>query len=193
MNFLMGKPTPPESVKLIASMLWREEEAFYGALEEMVVRWGAVDFISERLEFKYTDYYEREMGNNLWRKIVSFESLISPDSIPAVKLLANEIEASFSSASNGRTVNIDPGYLNAYHLILATTKSCPHRPYLQKGIYADVTLIYREKSFRALPWTYPDYRSGSMTAIMTVLRQKYLFQLKRGFSGTSESGAQEIA
>ena len=79
-----------------------------------------------------------------------------------------------------RVVNIDPGYINAYHLILTTTKPCPHRPYLQKGIYADLTLIYRKQSFRALPWTYPDYQSDKMIAIMNVLRQKYLFQFRKG-------------
>jgi len=183
----MGYPTPPQSVKLIASVLWREKEAFDGALGEMIARWGAVDFISERLEFAYTDYYEKELGRNLWRKIVSFQGLIRPDSIPEVKHVANTIEASLLSESNKRTVNVDPGYLNAYHLILATTKPCPHRPYLRKGIYADVTLIYREKSFCALPWTYPDYRSVTMTAIMKVLRQRYLFQLRKGLSSTSGS------
>jgi len=46
-------------------------------------------------------------------------------------------------------------------------------------MYADLTLIYREKSFRALPWTYPDYRSDGMLALMKMLRQKYLFQLRK--------------
>ena len=182
MRFPMGNPTHPESVKLIASVICREKKSFYGALEKMGARWNAVDFISERMEFDYTDYYEKEMGSNLWRKIVSFENLISPDRIATIKHLANEIEASLSPEPNGRAVNIDPGYLNSYHLMLATTKSGPHRPYLQNGMYADLTLIYREKSFRALPWTYPDYRSDEMLALMKMLRQKYLFQLRKRVS-----------
>lgn len=181
----MGTPTPPEPVKLIASIICREKESFYGALEKMVARWNSVDFISERLEFDYTDYYEKEMGTNLWRKIVSFEGLISPDGIAAVKHVSNDLEASLSPKSGGRAVNIDPGYLNSHHLMLATTKPGPHRPYLQNGVYADLTLIYRDKSFRALPWTYPDYRSEVMTAIMNGLRQKFLFQLRKGLCSVS--------
>ena len=189
----MGNPTPAESVKLIASIICREKEFFCGALEELVARWSSVDFVSERLEFNYTDYYEREMGSDLWRKIVSFECLINPDSIAAAKHTTNDIETALSSESNGRTVNIDPGYLNAYHLVLATTKACPHRPYLHSGIYADLTLIYREGAFRTLPWTYPDYRSDTMTAIMNVLRQRYLFQLKREPFGMSRDRAEVMA
>jgi len=182
----MGNPTPPESVKLIASIICREKRSFYGALGKMVARWGPVDFISERLEFNYTDYYEKEMGDNLWRKLVSFESLISPDSIVTIKHSANEIEAALSPEPNRRGVNIDPGYLNTYHLMLATTKAGPHRPYLQKGMYADLTLLYREKKFRALHWTYPDYRSEEIRALMNMLRQKYLFQLKKKVSPNTD-------
>jgi len=136
--------------------------------------------ISEIMNFDYTDYYEKEMGRNLRRRIVGFETLISPDKISTIKNLTNELEVSLSPEPNKRVVNIDPGYINAYHLILTTTKPCPHRPYLQKGIYADLTLIYRKQSFRALPWTYPDYQSDKMIAIMNVLRQKYLFQFRKG-------------
>jgi hypothetical protein len=119
------------------------------------------------------------MGSDLWRKIASFECLISPDSIAAVKHETNEIETALSSDANRRRANVDPGYLSAHHLVLATTKISPHRPYLCRGIYADLTLIYQEGAFRSLPWTYPDYGSDTMTAIMNVLRQKYLFQSRR--------------
>lgn len=140
-------------------------------------RWQSIDFLSESMPFDFTDYYEEEMGGGLWRHVLSFATLIDPEELVAVKLLANEIEASVSPEPGRRAVNIDPGYLNAQHLILATTKPAPHRPALRSGIYADLTLVYQDQSFRALPWTYPDYRSDKMVAIMNLLRQKYLFQL----------------
>ncbi|MFH0813149.1 MAG: DUF4416 family protein [Pseudomonadota bacterium] len=188
----MGNPTYPKPVKLIASLIWRKEDSFHLALKKMVSLWGSLDFISEVMPFNYTDYYEKEMGQNLWRRMISFEPLINPERLSDLKHVTNEIETTFSSGPNKRTVNIDPGYISAHHLILATTKPCPHRPYLQNGIHADITLIYQEKSFRALPWTYPDYRSGKMIDLMNVLRQKYLFQLKRGRSEFNHIGISSV-
>ena len=75
-------------------------------------------------------------------------------------------------------MNIDPGYLAKAHLVLATGKGYSHRPYLREGIYADLTLIYRNKAFQLLPWTYPDDASGDMIAMLTRIREKYILQLK---------------
>jgi hypothetical protein len=175
----MGNPNPPKPTKLVASILCSDSQVRTRALEALVQQWQSIDFISEIMPFDFTDYYEEEMGEGLWRNVLSFETLIDPEEIVAVKLLTNEIEACVSPRPGRRVVNIDPGYLNAQHLILATTKPAPHRPALRSGIYADLTLLYQNQSFRALPWTYPDYRSDKMVAIMHGLRQKYLFQLQK--------------
>ena len=162
----MGNPTNPACVKLITGIIFHNEDLFSAVLKEMVSSFGSLDFVSETMPFDFTDYYEEEMGKNLRRRMVSFETLITPERISSIKRLTNGIEASVSASPERREVNIDPGYINAYHLILATTKSAPHRPYLQEGIYADLTLVFQEKNFRALPWTYPDYQEKKMIALL---------------------------
>jgi hypothetical protein len=175
----VGTGTVAKPVKLIASIIYGEERHFVSSLEPLVDRWGSFDLISEALPFDYTDYYEKEMGTRLQRRVVSFESLIDPGKIAAIKGGTNEIEeVILPSSCDGRAVNIDPGYVSGYHLLLASTKPAPHRPYLQQGIYADVTLVFQDKRFQALPWTYPDYQSEKMIAIFCAIRQKYLFQRK---------------
>jgi hypothetical protein len=174
----VGIPAFPVHVKLIASIICQKEGTFSSVIKEMVSHFGSLDFVSATMPFDFTDYYIEEMGKNLWRRIVGFETLIHPETLSSIKLLTNTLEKSFSPDPQKRTVNIDPGYMNRYHLILATTKPAPHRPYLKDGIYADLTLIYQEKDFKNLPWTYPDYGSAGIKAILKELRQKYLFQLK---------------
>jgi hypothetical protein len=175
---IMGNPNPPKPAKLVASVLCSDKQVRAKTLEALALHWQALDFISEIMPFDFTDYYKEEMGGGLGRTFVGFEYLIDPEHIVAIKQCTNEIEASLSPEPGRRTVNIDPGYLTAQHLILATTKPAPHRPYLRQGIYADLALVYQEHCFRALPWTYPDYRSDKMIALMNVLRQKYLFQVQ---------------
>ncbi len=175
----MGNPTNAQRAKLIASIIYQKEDILEKGLDALVKTLHAVDFISEILAFDYTDYYEKEMGIGLRRRVISFEDLIDPENIAAIKRATNEIEKTLSPSSClNRSVNIDPGYVSAYHLILATTKPAPHRPYLQHGIYADLTLVFQDKRFQPLPWTYPDYRSEKMIAIFSSIRQKYLFQRK---------------
>ncbi len=76
-------------------------------------------------------------------------------------------------------MNIDPGYLSPAHLILATGKGYTHRPYLRDGIYADVTLVYRDGAFHSLPWTYPDYAAVGTRTMLQGIRAKYMAQRKQ--------------
>jgi hypothetical protein len=129
------------------------------------------------MPFHYTDYYTEEMGSPLERRFIFFSTLVRPESLPAVKLWTNDVEDSTSNAGK-RRINIDPGYMSQAHLILATGKGYTHRPYLRDGIYADLTLIYRGKSFQSLPWTYPDYGEKPVIEMFNRMRSKYLIQLK---------------
>ena len=76
--------------------------------------------------------------------------------------------------SQNRRVNIDPGYITPAKLVLATTKDYSHRIYLGKGIYAEVTLIYSQKKYRILDWTYPDFRQEKYLAYFEEIRVKGL-------------------
>jgi hypothetical protein len=176
----VGNASSPQPVKLLASLVFHDNQWFFAGLEELVSRWGPVDFMSETMSFDFTRYYEEEMGKRLSRRIVTFDPLINPEKLWQIKQVTNILEERFSAEPTKRRINIDPGYLTLHHLILASTKPSDHRPYIQDGIYADLTLIYREKSFHALPWTYPDYRSDRMLRMMNALRDKYRFQLNQG-------------
>jgi len=77
-----------------------------------------------------------------------------------------------------RRINIDPGYLDLAKLILASTKDFRHRIYLNKGIYADLTLFYQNKTFQTWEWTFPDYKTAEYIAIFNQIREIYTKQIK---------------
>lgn len=173
----MSKPADAEPVKLIFSIFAPAEKIINNAVAKLTALYGRPDFISAWVPFEYTDYYHREMGSGLGRRFLSMEELVRPEALPDIKLAANDLENE-SMQEGRRTVNIDPGYLSAAHLILATGKGYTHRPYLRDGIYADLTLIYQEKKFSSLPWTYPDYADAEQLAMFATIRARYLLQLK---------------
>ena len=134
---------------------------------------GKIDSRSELFAFNLTDYYEEEMGKDLLRCWISFERLIDPYLLCGVKVKTNKIEEKLSIQGK-RRVNIDPGYIESAKLVLASTKNFSHRTYLDKGIYTEITLIYENKKFCELRWTYPDYKTDTALKFFTEVRKKYL-------------------
>ncbi len=174
----MSQPKPADAVNLIMSLFSKEEALINEVLGILTGAYGETDFISPFLKFDYTDYYAREIGQGLIRRFVSFSGLIAPENLPDIKVMTNGIEERFSEGER-RRINIDPGYIAQAHLILATGKGFSHRPYLRDGIYADLTLVFQDGSFRGLPWTYPDYGSPEVIDMLNKIRKKYVEQLKR--------------
>ena len=148
----MGKITPAKPVKLIIGFIFKEKKIFNSLKSVLIKHFGEVDFESRIMPFTLTDYYRDEFGSGLKRIFISFRKLIRPQQISGIKILTNKIEEE-SSCANKRLINIDPGYLDSAKLVLASTKDYVHRIYLGKGIYAEVTLFYQDKSFRAWQWT----------------------------------------
>lgn len=174
----MSQPKYPEPVKLISSIFSNNKNFLNTSIEELSNQLGLIDYISEFMSFDYTGYYEKEMGISLVRRFISFENLVRPESLPDVKHITDKIEKGLSRKGK-RQVNIDPGYLSQAHLILATGKGYTHRPYLRDGIYADLTLIYRDNTFQSLDWTYPDYSGKEITGMLSTIRKKYIIQLRQ--------------
>jgi hypothetical protein len=117
------------------------------------------------------------MGAPLFRRMLSFQEHIRQNGLVDVKLATNGIEREYA-VGNKRRVNLDPGYLVHERFVLATGKNYSHRIYLDRGIYADLTLVYRRGAFEALPWTYPDYAHHDLMSFLERVRKKYVFDLK---------------
>ena len=173
----MSEPQPPKPAKLVTGFFLKDKHLSDEIITELVQHNGPLDLLSPWMRFDYTDYYEKEMGESLIRRILVFKPLIKQTDLPEIKTDTNRIEKKFAVGEN-RRVNIDPGYLLLERFVLATGKNFPHRIYIGKGIYADLTLIYTKGRFQTLPWTYPDYAGDQMRAFLEKIRDKYKIDLK---------------
>jgi hypothetical protein len=173
----MGNPHAPKSVKYFAGLIFATEVSLQEAQGELVSYIGKIQETTGLIPFTHSNYYDKEMGGNLMRVFLLFEPLLHRDLLPEIKLKTNEIERRLS-VKGKRTINIDPGYIALEHVILATTKGYSHRVYLSKGIYADLTLMYQNGTYRALDWTYPDYRENETVFVMNKWRELYKGMLK---------------
>jgi len=169
----MGSFVGQKPVKLIVGIIFKEEKFLNLAVDELKKRYGRCEADEVVLPFNYTNYYEKEFGVSLKRKLICFKKLLVSDKIPEVKVETNNIETALSS--NGkRMVNIDPGYLTEAKLVLLTTKDYSHRVYLNGCIFAEATLFFQNNTFNPWPWTYPDYASKEMIDYFNKVRKKYM-------------------
>ena len=148
----MGRIKPSPRVKLIAGLLSGDPDLMRRAEQLMIRVFGPVDLRSELWPFDNTNYYEDEFGPDLQRQFISFETLAGAEQLAEIKRHTNDLESRLAEDviddRPGRCVNMDPGYIALSKLALATTKDHNHRIYLGRGIYAEVTLSFRDGAWQ---------------------------------------------
>ncbi|MDD3992154.1 MAG: DUF4416 family protein [Desulfobacterales bacterium] len=183
----MSVPRAPDPVKLVIGAVVSEKALLEQVAPELESLFGPLDILSAWMAFDQTDYYAKEMGPVLWRRMMAFKRLVDPGRLAAVKLATNEIEAQWT-ADGRRRVNLDPGILSRERFVLATGKNFSHRIYLSDGIWADLTLVFCHGGYDPLPWTYPDYAAPEMRALLAMIREKYRVDLKAAPAGAASNG-----
>ena len=120
------------------------------------------------------------MGDIIDRMFLSFERLIEADQLPEIKRQTNQLEQEMAALLPivKRPVNLDPGYIEHAKVILASTKNFYHRIYLGGGIFAEVTMHFKNNTYHFFPWTYPDYQSRDYQEFFLRIRQIYRSQLR---------------
>lgn len=173
-----GRPHEGKPVKYLAAILHpRDFELETRLFPLLQARFGRIDFRGAKHPFAVTDYYEDEMGRDLFRTIISFEPLRSPSELVRAKLSVAEIENSLAE-SGKRSVNIDIGYIDFFKLVLASFKEGPQKIYLGVGVYADPVLMFKEGAFEPLEWTFPDFKVGTYSEELIAIRSAYRAAMK---------------
>src|SRR5882724_10809967 len=118
-----GAYTPQKLVLgVLSSHPGVEGEVLSAAREE----WGPQDYVSPPVPFTWSHYYDAEMGTPISRLFVTFERLVDPSSLAAIKVRSNTLEERWRDGER-RAVNLDPGLLALSRFSLATTKDTAHR------------------------------------------------------------------
>ena len=176
----MGAVHAFNPVKLFIGVLVSNPKLLKEVESRLSGAYGPIDHRSDVLPFDFTDYYEKEMGDLIDRVFFSFERLIEADQLPEIKRQTNRLEAEMAPLLQTvkRPLNLDPGYLEHAKVVLASTKNFYHRIYLGGGIFAEVTMHFRNNTYQFFPWTYPDYQSKDYQEFFLKTRQIYRSQLR---------------
>lgn len=171
-SYVMATANEFEKSALVIGILSSAEERRQELLDILEENFGEILEVSQTYDFPYTDYYDEEMSGHPVRYLIMFRNLINPALLADIKIKTNGIEKTFAN-EKGRRINIDPGILTLHNFILATCKNRSHRIPLQNGVYGEVTLIYQDKDFQRLPWTYADYSCDEIKQSLREFRTEY--------------------
>ena len=161
-----------QAVTFFIGLIYREEPPAEAACAGMSALLGEVGLRSPAVPFAATDYYRGEMGAPLRRRFVAFRPWQPPERLPEAKIAAMELEERLAAGSR-RTVNIDPGYLSAANVVIATAKNHYHRVPLRDGVYAHLEYVLKDGRLQFLPWTYPDFKSEAYLDFFNRLREQF--------------------
>ena len=176
----MGAIRSFNPVKLFAGVLLADPGLIKELEQRLVAEFGPIDHRSGILPFEFTDYYAAEMGDIIDRVFLSFERLIEADDLPALKRRTNRMEEDARGTAGDilRPINIDPGYIELSKVVLVSTKNFYHRVYMGDGIFAEVTMHFKNNNYHFFPWTYPDYKSTDYQRFFLRMRQIYRSQTR---------------
>ena len=144
--------------KLFIGILYKDKDVYNIVEKELIKKFGSLEDDSIEYDFdQFTDYYEKELGKKLLKKMIVFKDLIDREDLAEIKVFTNELEDKYS-VKDKRTINLDPGYFTKDQLILASAKDSPYKVYIGKGIFAHLTYYFgKNKVIEALR-TFPDFR-----------------------------------
>jgi hypothetical protein len=186
----MGRPATPTPAALIIGVIRSPDQELAPALRALEPVLGPLAQPGPRWPFSWSDYYTGEMGSGLERCFLRAVQPVPREVLAEVKRWTNRIERRLAAPDGRRRINLDPGLLSLESFSLATTKAQPQRIYLDGGIWAEVSLLFRNGRFEPLPWTYPDYRSEPVRRLLAELRQQHKRNLR---SGCTPLGAGALA
>lgn len=166
----MGIPNPPDKALLFVGTLFSNHDYYIEATQSIERVFGEIVMETPAIRWDFSDYYKYELGESIYRKFVFFKNLIQQENLSTIKLITNELEKNLSSDGK-RNINLDPGYLTPAKIVLASTKDYSHRIYLKDGIYAEVTLIFKNGQFIPHINTYKDYQDERYLRIFMMARR----------------------
>ncbi len=178
----MGQPTLHSPALLLLAAFSRYEEALQWGKQRAEAQWGAIELESPRFDFVETQYYDDTMGPGLKKQFFAFQRLFDPADLVDVKLLTNAWEDEYAALARhpeARPLNLDPGYITLGKLILASTKDFAHRIYLNRGIYAEVTLYYKHHHWQHHDCTFADYRREDYQRFFSLCRENLHRRLRK--------------
>ena len=164
-----------EQVQLIAFVLQKGAEWDAEVIRMLEGAWGPIRYRGKLFPFDKTDYYRPEMGEGLYRGVVSFEKCIPAETIALEKARSNDLEQTtvIDGEPGGRHVNVDIGYMDLDKVVLPSYKRGPFKLYAGAGVWLDMLLTYAKGEFHPTAWAFDDFKRNPYQHDLQLIRERW--------------------
>ena len=146
------------SGKLFFGIMFSDRNVYEKAVEDLINEFGEIEKESFEYNFdSFTNYYEKEMGKGLKKKLIIFKKQINEKDLVEIKKFITEIEKKYSEKGK-RKVNIDPGFVSEEKVILASFKKKDFKKDLGNGVFAHEVLRLEDGKVKDFWHTFRDYK-----------------------------------
>jgi len=146
------------SGRLFFGVMFSDRDIYENVINDLIKKYGDVEKESFEYDFdRFTNYYEKEMGKGLIKKIIIFKKEINEKDLAEIKKFITGLEKK-NSTNNKRKVNIDPGYVSKEKVVLASFKKKDFKKDLDNGVYAHEVLRFENGEVKYFWHTFADYR-----------------------------------
>lgn len=155
----------PTESKAVVFLLTADETlvpSVIAAFEKML---GPVEMQGNWHPFE-SHYYDNELGSNPKRCLIGFKNIFEPHRLPKLKNLSRKLEKKMK-----RKINIDPGIVDLFKVVLVSGKGGGQKVALTKNCYAYTLLRYEKEKWLPFDWTYPDFKAPFYHADLLTIRK----------------------
>lgn len=169
-----------EPAQLIAFVLQKGSEWDPAVVQLLESTWGPLRYKGKLFAFDQTPYYVPEMGEGLYRGVVSFEKCIPPETIAQEKARSNALELTTANSDtpDNRHVNIDIGYMDLDKVVLPSYKRGPFKLYAGDGVWLDMLLTYSKGLFHPTAWAFEDFKRNPYQHDLQLIRERWRKSLR---------------
>ena len=89
----MSVPLEPKPAKLVIGLFMKDRMLFKPLAVELTAAFGSIDMVSSWITFDHTTYYVPEMGTPLFRRLLTFKTLINQAELASIKMTTNRLES----------------------------------------------------------------------------------------------------
>ena len=164
-----------ENAQLLAFVLQPGAEWLPEVIDSLERTWGKIRHRGTLFAFDRTPYYTPEMGEGLYRGVVSFERTVPPETIAQEKARSNALELTMAQSENpdARRVNVDIGYMDLDKVVLPSYKRGPFKLYAGEGVWLDMLLTYAKGVFHPTAWAFEDFKRNPSQHDLQLIREKF--------------------
>ena len=143
---------------LFFALMYNNNEKLEKTINDLKNNYGNIISRSQEYDFNFTNYYEKEFGNNLKKTIIIFNKKISKKDLVEIKNKITNIEKNYS-VDGKRQINIDPGYVNIKEIVLASFKGKDFKEKLNNNVFLHKVLEIENGQIKDFFHTFPDFKS----------------------------------